>query len=405
MESKNNFQIISRMIFLTLVMLISAAFLGCSKKVESGSGKKYTFHTYSTVPQTWNPTDYSLGDEGSIITLTNSSLYDFVMNEAQTGYDIVPEMAESFPEDVTAEYAGKELYGVPSDATSGWAWKVSIIKDAKWDNGTPIDASTYEYSIKQFLNPQMKNYRANTFYQDGLPLANAKAYYDGSVSWENVCTDAKRQTYLSAQDSEMYISLTSKCVFFDSALSNVYSTNPEYFSDGSSDLYPKISSAVGNASYVNLTPELKKILQTVASNCGDKRASAYKEFCFVKKENPPMPWENVGFVKNDDYSFTLILNKQLTPFMFYYASSSICLLVTLLSLAIVAIVLLALGTRGPGDALPIRAARKLIPKYTMIRQPMKIFCILPTVLCVLLALLFRHLAQSRLPLKIASRNN
>ena len=70
------------------------------------------------------------------------------------------------------------------------------------------------------------------------------------------------------------------------------------------------------------------------------------------------------------------------------------LLTALLVLAVVAIVLLALGTYGPWNALPIRAARKLIPKYRMIRQPMKIFCILPPILCVLLSLLYRRIAAA-----------
>ncbi len=80
----------------------------------------------------------------------------------------------------------------------------------------------------------------------------------------------------------------------------------------------------------------------------------------------------------------------------------LCVLTAFLSLAIAAIVLLALGTYGPCNALPIRAARKLIPKYTMIRQPIKIFCILPPVLCVLLALLYRRIAKARPHLKGAA---
>ena len=70
------------------------------------------------------------------------------------------------------------------------------------------------------------------------------------------------------------------------------------------------------------------------------------------------------------------------------------LLTALLVLAVVAIVLLALGTYGPWNALPIRIARQFIPKYRMIRQPMKIFCILPPILCVLLAILFRRIATA-----------
>lgn len=74
--------------------------------------------------------------------------------------------------------------------------------------------------------------------------------------------------------------------------------------------------------------------------------------------------------------------------------------VILLSIAVVAVILLAFGTYGPLDALPIRIARKFIPKYTMIRQPMKIFCILPPLLAALTALLFDKLPAAKRPVKI-----
>ncbi len=78
------------------------------------------------------------------------------------------------------------------------------------------------------------------------------------------------------------------------------------------------------------------------------------------------------------------------------------LLTGLLTVAVVVIVLLALGTYGPWNALPIRAARKIIPKYRMIRQPMKIFCILPPILCVLLSLLYRRIIKGGAFLKFAA---
>lgn len=50
------------------------------------------------------------------------------------------------------------------------------------------------------------------------------------------------------------------------------------------------------------------------------------------------------------------------------------------------VVLLALGVNGPGKALPLRAARSLIPPYNMIRQPAKIFPLMAPVLALGLAL-------------------
>jgi hypothetical protein len=56
--------------------------------------------------------------------------------------------------------------------------------------------------------------------------------------------------------------------------------------------------------------------------------------------------------------------------------------------AIVVVILLALGIHGPGEGLPVRFIRKVIPKYTMIRQTVKIYCLLPALLAPLLGLLF-----------------
>ncbi len=53
-----------------------------------------------------------------------------------------------------------------------------------------------------------------------------------------------------------------------------------------------------------------------------------------------------------------------------------------------AIVLLAWGTHGPANGLALRLARRLLPKYDMIRQPVKIYCLLPSLLAATGALLF-----------------
>lgn len=66
----------------------------------------------------------------------------------------------------------------------------------------------------------------------------------------------------------------------------------------------------------------------------------------------------------------------------------------LLIVAAAAIVGLALGTRGPSEGILLRAARKFIPPYGMIRQPAKIFCLLPHLLALAFALSWSALAPS-----------
>jgi hypothetical protein len=70
--------------------------------------------------------------------------------------------------------------------------------------------------------------------------------------------------------------------------------------------------------------------------------------------------------------------------------ASLCLLA-----GIAVLVLLALGVNGPHEAAPFRLARKWIPPYSMVRQPAKIFCLLPTFGAVAIALFFAASRHSR----------
>ena len=51
-------------------------------------------------------------------------------------------------------------------------------ENATWEDGAPITARDVEYTLQQFLSPDMKNYRASLFYQGGTALANAESYYN-----------------------------------------------------------------------------------------------------------------------------------------------------------------------------------------------------------------------------------
>lgn len=65
------------------------------------------------------------------------------------------------------------------------------------------------------------------------------------------------------------------------------------------------------------------------------------------------------------------------------------------------VILLALGVDGPMCALPLRVARRLVPKYTMIRQPAKIYCLLPTILTAIVAITYSLLAKKKTVTAIA----
>ena len=110
------------------LLLLSAAvfyfFTACSDS-EEGKGE-YTYRTTSTCPSTWNPAEYQLGSEATVISLTSTGLYDFIMNEKKDNYKVICELASQFPQDVTENYSGK--YNIPENSKTGYAWKFDIIQ-------------------------------------------------------------------------------------------------------------------------------------------------------------------------------------------------------------------------------------------------------------------------------------
>jgi len=62
------------------------------------------------------------------------------------------------------------------------------------------------------------------------------------------------------------------------------------------------------------------------------------------------------------------------------------LMAVLLCVGVVFVIFLALGTNGPGEGLALRVVRKLAPPYKMIRQPLKVLCLMPVLLAPIFAL-------------------
>ena len=135
----------------------------------------YTYRDHiSQMPKSWNPHNWTSSSEQYIVKLTAPGLYTFGINEEGTGYELQPDMAAGAPVDVTAEYAG--YYGVPGDADWGYAYRIPLNPDAVWDDGTPITADTYLYSMKQLLSSEYDYDRADRFVNGQLRLANALDY-------------------------------------------------------------------------------------------------------------------------------------------------------------------------------------------------------------------------------------
>ncbi len=147
-----------------------------STPVEQAS---YTYHSYmSQSPSTWNPHTWSTTMDWTILGYTSMGLYSLDFNDTRDGYTVIPEMAAADPVDVTTQYAGNEAWGIPADATQGYAYTVQLNPNATWENGEAITADDYIYSYERLLSSDMKNYRANLYYSGDLAIYNAHNYFN-----------------------------------------------------------------------------------------------------------------------------------------------------------------------------------------------------------------------------------
>ena len=277
----------------------------------------YTFHEkWSTGGiNTWSPTDWENSTEADIQGYTSSAFYEFMMNETKDGYDIWPVAASAMPVDVTADYAGNETYGVPADATEGYAWKIDLNPDMCWENGEPINADTYLYSVQQFLNPEMKNYRASQFYEGTAGLANAKQYYNGGGLMH---MDANETVgYVSFEEAgEVYINTAESCYWWGESMEQAVADGyADYFilSDGT-DFMEKYEHGVDILVDEALYNDLVDLCQV-----GGDVPENWIEFCFTLEDVEAIDFDQVGIVKNDDYSITLILANPTTEFYACYS--------------------------------------------------------------------------------------
>ena len=161
----------------------TAALGGCGKGSD-GVGE-YTYRdVYETAPSTWNPHTYRTQDDAYVNGYTTLGLYDFFFNEDYSRYEVRPEMAAAEPIDVTERYKSDEKWGIPQDADSGYAYEIPLNPLAKWEDGTPINAETYVYSMQKLLDPELLNYRASNYYTGNLVIKNAEKYNLGKADDE-----------------------------------------------------------------------------------------------------------------------------------------------------------------------------------------------------------------------------
>ena len=193
--------------------------------------KNYTFNDFLTVsPSNWNELTYQDNNDTEIMSRIGGGFFTFNYKFDDSGNIVDGDFVVDFDgatdlEDLTLDYAGNEKWGIPADAESGLVWKITLRNDLKWDDGTPIKAKDFVYTMKQQEDPLFQNYRADSFYNGDTIIHNAQNYVKQGQSGWFPSKSVYGGVYDSANDGNMVFHLTGALDEndpFGGALSYIY---------------------------------------------------------------------------------------------------------------------------------------------------------------------------------------
>lgn len=354
-------------LLLALVMAV-AVFAGCQTPAEpseataapaaSGdpSGEAtdapeadtYTYQdSVSVMATNWNPHTYQTTDDAYPVDTADIriGLYELIFNdelhpvegkEPFTGYVVLPEMAASLPVDVTEQVKAEHPeFGIPEDMTSGYAYTIDLNPDACWEDGTPINADTYVYSMQKLLDPKLLNYRAVDYYGQNFSIAGAEEYANAgrTVDLDNYAMSGYTLEDLTLGEDGQYVSPEGSPMFvgvnFDlswTAQSGgtlqelVEAYGDQYFN---MERWEELVALADENGLAPLTEDSYAMLVSLISTDAWMEDESNAPCYFVERKTyPEVDFSTVGLYKSGDYQITLVLDKALAGFNLYYSLTS-----------------------------------------------------------------------------------
>lgn len=166
---------------------------------------QYTYQDYTTLsPSNWNELTYQDNNDTQIMGYIGSSFFSFDFKFDENGEILPGEFTVNYNAatslvDVTAKYA--EEWDLDPNST-GYAYAITLREDLMWENGDPITAADFVYTMQEQLSPLFLNYRADSYYNSAQSLVGAKSYAkQGQAGW--VPANNNYDTYSEDLDDEL----------------------------------------------------------------------------------------------------------------------------------------------------------------------------------------------------------
>ncbi len=307
---------------LVATMTMGLAACGSDEEKNEASNKSYTYNTFMEAsPLCWNPHTWETNADDFISLYCEMGLVDVQMTE-DGSWEWVYEMADSIT-DVTADFADKEKWGIGADET-GRVWEIKLNKDACWEDGTAINADTYVTSLKLLLDPEMKNYRANLYYdpnQSDTAIVGALGYYNNDKVGQPIYATLADMGYASVQ-AALDAGVKAEEIYVD--LAGFWGVTPDtengYAQYQDTTKYRDPAVAEGeDGDYVSAKDVYDAYLAP-----GTVYADYATSYIVVPsgKVFEETPFEDVGLIKVDDYTLQYITTGSTTLFYFNTSMTS-----------------------------------------------------------------------------------
>lgn len=330
------------LIAMVLVVVLCASVLtACKKDKGNGDGnvtkpgtgwedpKMYTMREYTAqMPSQWCTILSSDNVNNTMESYFTSAFYEFnykfdANGKIVPGAYTVEYSAATKLEDVTKKYAGQ--YGLAADAEKGQAFAMTLRNDLKWDDGTPIKAADFVYTMSQQLSPKYLFATASNYYSGNYVIHNAQNYvkqgqsgwfsavdvaaYGASISsFEGLYFDAKNvKAFESIFKTADMTKLTELKSFFVSNGVNVFDELVQYAGDKrtplTQELFDKIKGLFAADGGLN---------SSVSGWGWADEEIGY--FTVVNYTYPEMDFSKVGyFVGDNEYELVMVIDGTLNP--------------------------------------------------------------------------------------------
>lgn len=328
------------LIAMVLVVVLCASVLTACKKdkgnddknvTKPGTGwedpKMYTMREYtSQMPSQWCTILSSDNVNNEMESYFTSAFYEFnykfdANGKIVPGAYTVEYSAATKLEDVTKKYAGQ--YGLAADAEKGQAFAMTLRNDLTWDDGTPIKAADFVYSMSQQLSPKYLFATASNYYSGNYVIHNAqnyvkqgqKGWFDNgnmNLAYSDLALGADGKYTLKG--NECTIALKKPLVWLrGDTLDFCVTDTPQYFDTEAYESLLALADANGDVAVTAESLALLTTVITAKAAWGETKENTVG-YMYVNYEYPAMDFSEVGyFVGDNEYELVMVIDGTLNP--------------------------------------------------------------------------------------------